>query len=419
MASISFDKGTGWWSIRFFAGPRQGRIKKTLCRHPGEWSKSRPPRRPPPLAVELAAKYVDQERRAKLGIEVVVRETPLRSYVDAYRERVSHSLRPRTMSAIGVACEKFLRYCDGQNIKTLQAVTHLVCREWIVSRLSEGAERSTVVTERSNLMPIWAQAKRDRILIENPWADEPVPGKPRKEIPTAWTDEEVGKLLEKVDDWLKDLLMLGFNTGIRIGALLALRWGQIDWEAHLIRVRAVDSKSGKPYEVPMTPTAHDVLGRMDIKQKGHGPRDPIFLNPETGRPYVSRTTYTRIGRLVDLAGITNYGDFNHIMRRTFATLSLNSGVPMEIVQRCLGHSTMGQTEKAYAHLMTKRLKEGMAGFDIPGKPTVTPDPAQAEPRPQTRPRPTGPESSSKAATSRPEGNTGGRKDDSKSSPRSR
>jgi integrase len=409
MASISFDKGTGWWSVRFFAGPQQGRIKKTLCKHPGEWSKARPPKRPPPVVTQLAAKYIDQERTAKLGIEVVSRETPLRSYVDAYRERVSHSLRPRTMSAIGVACEKFLRYCDGRQIKTLQAVTHIVCREWIVSRLSEGAKRSTVVTERSNLMPIWAQAKRDRILIENPWEEEPVPGKARKEIPTAWTAEEVGSLVAKADGWLRDLLMLGFNTGIRIGALLSLRWGQIDWEANLIRVRAADSKSGKPYEVPMTPMAHDILAMMDVRQKKADTQDPIFLNPETGRPYASRTTYTRIGRLVELAGITNYGDFNHIMRRTFATLALNSGVPMEIVQRCLGHATLGQTEKAYAHLMTDRIKKGMEGFNIDAG--LTPDQVRG-PAPGASPG-----TSSAPATVRPGGKTGRRRGDSKTSPR--
>ena len=54
------------------------------------------------------------------------------------------------------------------------------------------------------------------------------------------------------------------------------------------------------------------------------------------------------------------------MRRTFATLALNSGVPLEVVSRCLDHATLAQTQKAYAHILTHRLKEGMAGFDVAG-----------------------------------------------------
>lgn len=410
MASIFFDKSTGWWNVKFYAGPVQGRIKKPLCKHPGEWSKVRPPRRPPPLAVELAVKFQEMERRAKLGIEEAAKETPLRPYLDAYCERAAHSLRPRTMLCIRNACRKFAAYCGARKVTTVQAVTRVVCREWLSSRLAEGAERSTVVTERSNLRPIWAQAEDDRIVLENPWEREKVPGRARREIPTAWTPEEVEKLVGVADGWLRDLILLGVNTGIRINALLGLRWSQIDWDAGLIRVRAKESKSGRPYHVPMTPVAHDILGRMDLANKGDSPL--LFENPETGKPYASRTTYTRIGRLVAKAGITDYGDYNHVMRRTFATVALNSGVSMEVVQRCLGHASMAITEKSYAHLTTKRLKEGMAGFSLGGGSIGLPAPVPPQQEAPSRSA----ETSSEPATSPSSGSGGRRKGGSKSSP---
>lgn len=410
MASIFFDKTNGWWNVKFFAGPHQGRIKKPLCKHPGEWSMARPPRRPPPLVVELAVKYQEQERRAKLGIEVATKETPLRPHVDAYCERASHSLRPRTMLCIRNACRKFLAYCESRKIRTVQGVSNVVCREWMVSRLSEGAKRSTVVTERSNLSPIWGQAKKDRLIMANPWEDEDVPGKARREAPTAWTPEEVDKLVAAADGWLRDLILLGFNTGIRINALLSLRWSQVDWSNQMIRVTAATSKSGRLYNVPMTPVAHDVLGHRKMYEKVDS--DLIFENPNTGKPYASRTTYTRIGKLVEKAGITNYGSFNHIMRRTFATVALNSGVPMEVVQVSLGHASMAITEKSYAHLMTKRQKEGMAGFSLGGRSIGLPAPAPPQQEAPSRSA----ETSSEPATSPSSGSGGRRKGGSKSSP---
>src|SRR5262245_2188549 len=63
VASIGFDSTTGWWSVRYYAGPEAGRVKKTLCKHPFPWTRARPPRRPPEVAEALAAPFLEAERR--------------------------------------------------------------------------------------------------------------------------------------------------------------------------------------------------------------------------------------------------------------------------------------------------------------------------------------------------------------------
>lgn len=365
MASISFDKSTGWWSVRYFAGPDKPRAKKPLCKHPGAWSKSRPPKRPPDGVAELAEPFLEIERKARLGIAPppAPNKTGLRKYVEAYQERVAQSLQPMTVAAVGVACRKFVDWCEARKVTTLQGVTYTVCRDWISHRLKEGAKRSTVLTERSNLAPIWTQAVMERAVTENPWLLARVPGKSRAEIPTAWTQEEVSRLVAKADGWLRDLILLGVNTGIRINAMLSLKWSQIDWAAGLIRVRAANSKSGRPYDVPITNAANDVLMARHLAETRKGDRY-LFENPATGKPFTSRTTFTRIGRAARAAKVTDHGDYNHILRRTFATLALNSGVSLEVVSRCLDHATLAQTQRAYCHILAGRLVQGMAGFNV-------------------------------------------------------
>lgn len=364
MASIGFDKSSGWWSIRYYAGPSQGRVKQMLGKQPPGWSKSRPPKKPPPEIERRAHPFREQERLAKMGQEAPrVRRTALASYVAEYLIRVTATFAENTLLGVKTATSKFVAYCEGRGVNYLQDVTYSICRDWVASRLSGGAKRSTVVTERSHLHPIWAQALQERLIAENPWAGAKVPGKSRKEVPTAWTRDEAGKLVAAFDDgdWIKDMIRLGLNTGIRISALLALRWEQVDWDAGLIRVRATNSKSGRPYDVPITPTAHDVLaGRLARTADGKG---LIFPSPR-GVSYVSRTTFERIKRAVKRAGIPDYGDFNHVLRRTFATIALNSGVALEVVSKCLDHAHLSQTESAYAHVLNERLKSGMAGFDL-------------------------------------------------------
>jgi hypothetical protein len=78
MAPVIFDKTTGWWSIRYYAGPEHGRIKKTLCRHLAAWNRRRPPgaRRPPDLARELTTPYIEAERQARLRARAAQLERP-------------------------------------------------------------------------------------------------------------------------------------------------------------------------------------------------------------------------------------------------------------------------------------------------------------------------------------------------------
>lgn len=369
MACISFDPTTGWWNIRFFVGGEKERVKRSLCKHTAPWTKARPPKRAPDLAMRLAEPYLEMERRAKLGQEVVLAsKTPLLEYMLAYCDRASAHLRPRTVDNLRHVCRRFAKYCEHRKVVTVQAVSFAVCRDWISCLLKDGFSRSTVVVRRAQVGVIWAAAKKERIVSENPWLDAKVPGKSRQEVPTAWTREETTKLIAATDGWLRDLVLLGLNTGIRISALLALRWSAVDWTAGLVRVRAADSKSGVPYEVPITDSAHDVLARRQATQKD-GPNGFVFVRPATGLPYSRQTTYRRIGRAVKRAGISDYGDYNHCMRRTFGTLALNAGVPLEVVSKCLGHATLAQTQRAYASILATRLKSGMAGFDLaPGGP---------------------------------------------------
>jgi integrase len=321
----------------------------------------------------LAAPYLEAERLAKLGVESAkTKRHSLAAYVAEYRKRAALGHALNTQVGVRIACDKFVAYCESRGVTYLQDVGYALCRDWIASRLESGAARSTVVTERSNLLPVWGQALQERAVSENPWLGATVPGKPRREAPEAWTEEEVGRLTAFLDGWLLDMVRVGLNTGIRISALLSLRWTQVDWDAGLIRVRAADSKSGRPYDVPISETCHDALAsRLRHAANLSG---LIFPSPR-GLPYRSRTTFERIRLAVVKSGVPDYGDYNHVLRRTFATLALNSGIPLEVVSKCLDHANLSQTQRAYAHILNKRLVSGMAGFNV-GKvtPPTSPEP---------------------------------------------
>ena len=51
-----------------------------------------------------------------------------------------------------------------------------------------------------------------------------------------------------------------------------------------------------------------------------------------------------------------YGFYPHSLRHSFATNLCDSGAPMVVTQKMLGHSNLGTTER-YVHTFDGRLKE--------------------------------------------------------------
>ena len=64
-----------------------------------------------------------------------------------------------------------------------------------------------------------------------------------------------------------------------------------------------------------------------------------------------------IKAVADICGIKKNVHF-HMARHTFATISLNLGIPIEVVQRLLGHRSI-KTTLIYAKIVEKTKVEQM------------------------------------------------------------
>jgi integrase len=397
MASISFDASTGWWSIRYYAGPDVGRIKRSLCRHPGAWSKSKPPRRPPEVVKTLAEPHEELERQAKLSRRnVVARETDLGRYFATYVTKYRQTRRPNSVRALVVATDKFAAWCRGQKVAHVEAVTVQRCDEWIAHRLAEGAKRSTVVTERGFLAPIWAQARRHRLIVENPWELALVPGKPKDEELKYWTVDELKLLFRACEGWLRDFAIVMANTGLRVGALTGLTWKDVDFEDGKIVLPAELSKSGKSYTIPLTPSAAAALGQRWLQAKSKSKNVLIFAGTVHGRRLERAHIWRRLRVAVKRAGIRDFGHYNHALRHSFAVALVGADVSMRLIQELLGHGSIKTTE-IYAKVAPQKAKAVMDQFDI------TPPESPPESRPAS-----GSETGPAPATSRAGGNAGRR-----------
>ncbi|MBN2372889.1 tyrosine recombinase XerC [bacterium] len=175
-------------------------------------------------------------------------------------------------------------------------------------------------------------------------------------IPSFLTIDEVFSLIDApnpVDaSGIRDkaVLELFYATGIRVGELVDMDEWMIDMKEQFIRVRG---KGKKERIVPFGSKAKEAMEaylKTRCCQKGWD--GPLFLNKRGGR--LSARSVHRIIRKYGSGAITGKRLSPHILRHTFATHLLDSGVDLRVIQELLGHSSLSTTQK-YTHVNLDRL----------------------------------------------------------------
>jgi integrase len=159
----------------------------------------------------------------------------------------------------------------------------------------------------------------------------------------------------------RTLCLVALKTGMRQGALLALRWGDVDLEQAVVRVRA--SYTGGALGTPKNRERRDVDLISDIvellapwREGQEGPVDELVFPGENGSGFLSPTVLLRRHLYPAMAaaeirrvGPTQEKRTFHSFRHTFAKRALESGAQITWLSRHLGHSSLKVTTDIYGH----------------------------------------------------------------------
>lgn len=142
--------------------------------------------------------------------------------------------------------------------------------------------------------------------------------------------------------------LTGFRTGLRLGELFALEWGDLDFHRSKIHVRRSISdgqvtlpKSGKRRIVDMSPHLAETL------QAHRHLRGKLVFCAEDGERLNRDNIKHPWLRITRRAGLRQLR--HHDMRHSFASQLVAKGVPILAVQQLLGHASLTMTMR-YAHL---------------------------------------------------------------------
>lgn len=153
------------------------------------------------------------------------------------------------------------------------------------------------------------------------------------------TPQQVRRLLPRLPEHQRDLVLFALATGLRHGNIVGLQWSEIDMRRKLAWIHADQAKAGRPISVPLSVVAMEVLRRRRGDHEAS-----VFVY--RGRPI--RCANTKAWR--DALASLGIRDFRwHDLRHTWASWHVQNGTPIHVLQE-LGAWQTEAMVKRYAHL---------------------------------------------------------------------
>jgi len=150
--------------------------------------------------------------------------------------------------------------------------------------------------------------------------------------------EEIAKLLVNSKTYLRSIIVIALNTGMRRGEILGLKWRDVDIKRNVLYLH--NTKNGEKREVPINEQV-----KTSLINTRRNPNSEYIFCKKDGSPIgdIKKSFLTALRK----SGIK---DFHfHDLRHTFASQLVMSGIDLNTVRELLGHKSVQMTLR-YSHL---------------------------------------------------------------------
>ncbi len=284
-----------------------------------------------------------------------------KDFVDLYYEDMSHRLRENTMRSKKYIIDlKLIPYFGKRNICDISAAD---IRLWQNELLEQNYAQTYLKTINNQLTAIFNYAVRYYDLPRNPCMQAGSIGKSHAEEMNFWTKDEFERFLEAVED--KPIsyyaFMTLFWTGLRVGELLALLFGDVDFENKTLSVtKSLQRIDGR--DVVTEPKTEKGKRKITLPDflLGHlqeySDRKYGIMADERMFPVTKSYLEHEIVRGVGISGVKRIR--LHDLRHSHASMLISQldAPPLLVAQR-LGHEKIQTTLQTYSHLYPNQAEE--------------------------------------------------------------
>jgi integrase len=162
--------------------------------------------------------------------------------------------------------------------------------------------------------------------------------------------------------WLRDIIKMTLYGALRLGEVIGLAWGDVDFEAGRIVVRQQvgqdgrigTTKGGRVESIPMSPQARKLLAELKIAAADKSPDAPVFTNTLGGyrRHRDVQGAFVKARRYAGLSDEPRALRFHDLRHTSISMLANMPGADMMQVQAFARHATL-VTTLGYTHKVEK------------------------------------------------------------------
>ena len=258
----------------------------------------------------------------------------------------------------------------------LDLITRQRTKQFVACLVEKGLARATIAIIIAQLSSMMSQAKDDGIIQVNPAARlrKFYSNAPASRHIEPLTAEEARALLQAA---LKHypahypMLLCSIHTGMRMGELVGLQWGDVDdfgsfitVRRNIVRRRINETKTGRIRRIDMSDALRETLKALKRQRReqwlarGENSIPKWVFCCQNGNfmdPYNFKTYYFE--PCLEKAKLRRIRF--HDLRHSFASLLIQAGHPLAYIKEQLGHSSIRMTVDVYGHLVPGAHREVM------------------------------------------------------------
>ena len=269
-------------------------------------------------------------------------EVSMNGQLDSFLEYLQNNKASseNTVTNYAVDLAQFADFVENQETGPLEITTPLI-RAFLRSLAGFGYANSSIARKLSAVKAFELYLLEKGLIAADPAASIRSPRLPER-LPRALSRDGIERLIQeawKIKPCLRNgtILEVMYGCGVRVAALVPLRWDDVDVDERWLKVRG---KGDKERLVPFGRYAKEALTRW----KAECLPEPGFLFPGKGGAAITvRTVHRLVVQAARNAGLENVTP--HSVRHSFATHMLEGGASLNVLQELLGHESLLTTQR--------------------------------------------------------------------------
>lgn len=142
--------------------------------------------------------------------------------------------------------------------------------------------------------------------------------------------------------WLKAIVLLGLDSGMRLGEILQMKWDDLDTDGQVLYIPAANTKTSDARLVPVSDRTLAELRKVRPLSSGATAFDIKYIGK----------AFNAAVHLAEIKDLTF-----HDLRRTFATRQIAAGTNLGMIARATGHKDLKILQEHYNKVASVEMRQ--------------------------------------------------------------